>query len=170
MIARVLSWFLPLLFQLKETSTISLGGKQEKLPSKDGCPWLELRGQQTQDRRRFGFYCISGVVTIDATKKSATMSGAKFPFLMDDGYFANKFRISYEMTPAIRKRLELTSLRVLWETSPIACRWQPPMRLVKPVSCDYTKRAEPMKTITTLLPEIIHHKRKLGPFSVRLGN
>jgi peroxiredoxin len=114
--------------------------------------------------------------TIDATKKSASASGAKFPLLIDDGHFADKFRISYEMTPAIREifgteaaesmgdeshRLPLTSTYVIGQTGEV---------LYSYVSCDHTKRAEPMKILMTLPSEIIKRKRKRGPFSIRLGS
>jgi peroxiredoxin len=114
--------------------------------------------------------------TIDATKKSASTCGAKFPLLMDDGHLANKFRISYEMSPAIREmfgaevaesmgdesyRLPLTSTYVIGQTGEV---------LYSHVSCDHTKRAEPMKILKTLPSKIIQHKRKRGPFSLRLGS
>ena len=114
--------------------------------------------------------------TLDATKQSAVTSGAKFPLLMDDGHLANKFRIAYEMAPAIREifgtevaesigdesySLPLTATYVIGQTGEV---------LFSHVSCDHTKRVEPMKILTTLPSKIIQSKRMRGPFSLRLGS
>jgi peroxiredoxin len=115
--------------------------------------------------------------TLDATKKSAAMNGVKFPLLMDDGDLANKFRIAYDIAPAIREmlgaevaasmgdeesyRLPLTATYVIGQTGEV---------LFSHVDCDHTKRVEPVTILTTLPSEIIQSKRKRGPFSLNLGS